>query len=196
MIDVDGVVVTGRPGGGGPWYAGLSADLGIRYEDLQHAFFAVHWRDVTIGRADLRDRLAPVLATIAPHVAVEDFIAYWHENDAALNGDVLDAVDRARQRGLRAVLVTNQSHDRGRYLWRDVGLEHHFDDMIYSAALGVRKPEPGFYRAAAKRTALAPESHLLIDDSEENVLAARAECWKAMKWDRQSDLDELLSSDF
>ena len=196
MMDVDGVVIRGKSGNGEPWHASLLADLGVRYDDLQSEFFAIHWQDVAIGRADLRDCLAPVLAAIAPHVAVEDLIAYWHENDAALDGDVLDAVDRARQNGLRAMLATNQDHDRSRYLWRDLGLERHFDDMIYSAALGFRKPEPGFYRAAARRTALAPEAHLLIDDNEENVLAARVECWKAMKWDRQSDLDELLALDF
>ncbi|MEA3013267.1 MAG: putative hydrolase of the superfamily [Sphingomonadales bacterium] len=196
MIDVDGVVIRGKSGDGVPWHASLFADLGIRYDDLQSEFFAIHWRDVMIGRADLRHSLAPVLAAIAPNVGVEDLIAYWHANDAALDRDVLNAVERKRQRGLRAMLVTNQDHDRSRYLWRDLGLERHFDDMIYSAALGFRKPEPGFYRAAAKRTALAPEAHLLIDDTEENVLAAQVECWKAIKWDRQSDLDELLALDF
>ena len=94
------------------------------------------------------------------------------------------------------MLVTNQDHDRSRYLWREVGLERHFNDMIYSAALGVRKPEPGFYRAAARRTGFAPREHLLIDDTEENVLAAQVEHWNAVKWDRQSDLDELLAGEF
>lgn len=194
MLDVDGVVVRGKSGGGEPWHSSLLADLGICYDDLQNEFFAIHWRDVTTGRSDLLGCLAPVLSALAPNVAVEDFIAYWHANDAALDRDVLDAVDRARQRGLRAILVTNQDHGRSRYLWREIGLECHFDDMIYSAALGFRKPEPGFYRAAARRTALAPEAHLLIDDSEENVLGARSEYWKAMKWDRDSDLDEILES--
>jgi putative hydrolase of the HAD superfamily len=196
MVDVDGVVVRGKLGGGEPWHGSLWADLGVRYDDLQSQFFAVHWQDVTTGRADLRECLAPVLAAIAPDVAVEDLIAYWHANDAAVDRGVLDAVDRARQRGVRAMLVTNQDHDRSRYLWRDVGLDSHFDDMIYSAALGFRKPEPRFYRAAAQRTGLSPAAHLLLDDSEENVLAAQVERWKAMKWDAQSDLDEVLASAF
>ncbi|MBV8687182.1 MAG: HAD-IA family hydrolase [Alphaproteobacteria bacterium] len=193
MIDVDGVVVRGRPSDGRAWHADLFADLGVRYDDLQREFFSIHWRDVTLGRAALRARLQPALAAIAPGVGVDDLIDYWHSNDSALDGAVIDAVDRARHAGLKSVLVTNQDHDRSRYLWREVGLERYFDDMIYSAALGFRKPEPGFYRAAAKRTALPPEAHLLVDDSEENVLAAQAEGWNAAKWERGSDLDALLS---
>jgi len=68
MLDVDGVVIRGR-GDGGSWHSSLFADLGVRYDDLQKKFFAVHWQDVTTGRAELRERLAPVLATISPGVA-------------------------------------------------------------------------------------------------------------------------------
>jgi putative hydrolase of the HAD superfamily len=193
MMDVDGVIVKGNANGGGSWHSNLFADFGIRYDTLQTEFFAVHWKNVTTGRASLRQCLAPVLAALAPGVGVEDFIAYWHSNDAAVDWRVLQAVDRARSRGLRAVLVTNQDHDRSRYLWSNVGLKQYFDDIIYSAALGFRKPEPGFYRAAIKRTALAPEAHLLVDDREENVLAAQAERWNAIKWDQESDLDALLA---
>jgi putative hydrolase of the HAD superfamily len=193
MIDVDGVVITGSADGT-PWHSRLLADLGIRYDELQEKFFAIHWREVTTGRADLGDRLAPVLASIAPDVRIEDFIAYWHSRDSAVDRDVLDAVDRARRRGLQAMLVTNQDHDRSRYLWRELELERHFDDMLYSAALGVRKPASAFFRAAEKRTGLTPSAHLLIDDSDENVLAAQVEHWNAVKWTRQSDLDKLLAA--
>lgn len=41
MLDVDGVLVTGRPSDGRSWYAELQNDLGIDIEWLRSAFFKV-----------------------------------------------------------------------------------------------------------------------------------------------------------
>jgi putative hydrolase of the HAD superfamily len=65
MLDVDGVLITPRPGG---WAVDMEADLGLSRAALAEHFFAVHWDDVVMGRAGLHERLAPVLANIAPHL--------------------------------------------------------------------------------------------------------------------------------
>jgi putative hydrolase of the HAD superfamily len=39
MVDVDGVLITGRPPDGRHWAADLEADLGLGFENLQTAFF-------------------------------------------------------------------------------------------------------------------------------------------------------------
>ena len=64
MVDVDGVVIVPRPGG---WGADLEGDLGLSAAKLQELFFKPHWDDIVLGRAGLHERLAPVLAIIAPH---------------------------------------------------------------------------------------------------------------------------------
>lgn len=64
MVDVDGVLVT-HPNAAG-WRVNLERDLGVPPAILQEAFFARHWADVVHGRAALRERLAPVLAELAP----------------------------------------------------------------------------------------------------------------------------------
>jgi putative hydrolase of the HAD superfamily len=66
MIDVDGVLVTGRPSDGLHWATSLEADLGLSFDILQEAFFKEYWEDVVSGRADLRGRLTTILAQIAP----------------------------------------------------------------------------------------------------------------------------------
>jgi putative hydrolase of the HAD superfamily len=48
-----------------------------------------------------------------------------------------------------------------------------FDREFYSYALGIAKPDPGFFRAVVEQLALAPEQLLFIDDHEPNVLGAR-----------------------
>lgn len=43
MVDVDGVLITGRPSDGQHWAYCLEDDLGVRQSDLQAAFFAPYW---------------------------------------------------------------------------------------------------------------------------------------------------------
>ena len=50
MIDVDGVLVNGRPSDGRQWSATLDADLGLSFDILQDAFFKRHWEQIVTGR--------------------------------------------------------------------------------------------------------------------------------------------------
>ena len=54
MVDVDGVLVTGRPQDGGHWQAGLADDLGIDADALNRHFFRPHWQAIVTGQAELR----------------------------------------------------------------------------------------------------------------------------------------------
>lgn len=192
MVDVDGVLVRGRPDDGRPWSDELERDLGLRAEELQRAFFVPHWEDIVLGRAALRDRLTPVLAMIAPHLTPERLIAYWFAQDSRLDGGLLAEVADLRRRGLEVHLATNQEHHRADHLMRVVGLSRHVDDIHYSAAIGCRKPAPDFFREVAGRVRRLPAELILIDDARENVRAARAAGWSAIHWTGDKSLSALL----
>ena len=49
-----------------------------------------------------------------------------------------------------------------------------FDTVVISGECGMRKPEPGIFRHAARSLGLAPEQCVFIDDMEANVAAAAA----------------------
>lgn len=191
MLDVDGVVVVPRPGG---WAANLETDLGLSRETLQTRFFAPHWRDVVLGRADLTGRLAPVLAEIAPHLTPETLTRYWFEHDADLDARLLADVARARALGLPVHLATVQEHERAAYLWSTLGLAAQFDGLHYAAELGAAKPEPAFYAAVERRTNRPARDLALIDDRVENVEAARAAGWRAALWDGSQPLFNVLAA--
>lgn len=151
MVDVDGVLIHGRPTDGLPHFTYLERDLGLRFDLLQQEFFQTHWGDIIIGRAALEPRLAGVLAKIAPHLSAETLIDYWFENDSRLDRNLLEELAGLRQSGITLLLATNQEHRRARYLMEQIGLSAHFDDIIYSAALGHSKPSPtssGWRRSA------------------------------------------------
>ncbi|MBY5833137.1 HAD family hydrolase [Rhizobium ruizarguesonis] len=182
MVDVDGVLIHGRPTDGLPLFTYLERDLGLRLDLLQQEFFQTHWRDIIIGREALEPRLAGVLAKIAPHLSAETLIDYWFENDSRLDLDLLAELAALRRSGITLLLATNQEHRRARYLMEQIGLNAHFDGIIYSAALGHSKPSPDFFRLATERAGVLPGEIAFIDDLAENIEAARQFGWNAAQW--------------
>jgi putative hydrolase of the HAD superfamily len=193
MLDVDGVLVNGRPRDGKPLFTDLERDLGVPVDRLQAEFFETHWEAIVVGREDLALSLKAVLARIAPHASVEALITYWLANDARIDTHLLADVDALRAGGVTVLLATNQEHLRARFLMEDLGLGAHVDGIVYSAALGHRKPEPEFYRLATQRAGVSPGEIVLIDDNSGNVGAARAAGWQAAVWTGQRRLAEVLA---
>lgn len=192
MLDVDGVLVTGRPEDGGSWASDIERDLGIAPARLHAVFFAPHWSDIVTGRKDLLTVLAACLPELSPSLSAQAFVDYWFEKDSRVDPAVLAACASLREQGLRIFLATNQEHLRAAYLMERLGLRQHVDGMIYSAAVAARKPEPAFFAAAATRSGAAPEDILLVDDTEANVAAARAAGWHGLHWTAGSNLIELM----
>ncbi|WP_293807501.1 HAD-IA family hydrolase [uncultured Bosea sp.] len=190
MVDVDGVVIV-HPDPQG-WSAHLERDLGLSPALLQSAFFAPHWPDIILGRAGLRERLAPVLAEIAPGLSADRLIRYWFANDAHLDQGLLAQLAPIRAGGVKLHLATVQEHERARYIWDELALKRHFDGMHYAAELGCAKPDGAFYRAVAARSGLSPEEIFFIDDKQANVDAARGEGWSAALWDGTRPLVALI----
>lgn len=191
MVDVDGVVV--RHPDGRRWDHDLQADLGLDRDLLQSEFFAPNFEDIVLGRADLHERLAPVLARIAPHLSAEVFTDYWFSKDAHLDEALLADLAALRAKGLALHLATVQEHRRAAYLWTGLGLKDRFDAMHYAADYGARKPQVAFFDAVCARTGFAPAQVLLIDDSPANIDGARAAGWNAALWDATRPLAEVLA---
>lgn len=192
MVDVDGVLVCGRPSDGRPWAIALEDDLGVSVADLQREFFIPYWNEIVIGRWGLADYLKPALAKIAPHLSCDDFMAYWFENDARLNVELLGELRQQRSAGKRVYLATNQEHVRAAYLVEVLGLGRHCDGIYYSAALGCRKPDRAFFEEAATLSGFPAEQLLLVDDTPANITAARASGWNAVLWLEGNSLSRML----
>jgi len=190
MVDVDGVVIRPRPGG---WAADLEADLGLSPAILQDRFFRPHWNDVVLGRAGLHERLGPVLAEHAPHLTSQALAAYWFAKDAELDAALLADLAALRASGVQLHLATIQEHERATFLWETLGLHDRFDAMHYAADMGCKKSEAAFYRLVEARTGFRADELALLDDTADNVEAARAAGWTGHVWDGTRRLAELLT---
>jgi len=194
MLDVDGVLIDGRPEDGAAWSTELLADLGIRVEALHQRFFAPHWAQIVTGRKPMLPALAEALESLGAPCTAEAFVEYWFSRDSRIVTNVRDDCDRLRAEGHEVFLATNQEPLRARHLMETLGLAAHVDGIFASADLGARKPDPEYFakvRAALGRPA---DNLLLIDDTRANVAAARQAGWKSALWRPGLGLHRLVRS--
>jgi putative hydrolase of the HAD superfamily len=194
MVDVDGVLVHGRPADGLPLFTYLERDLGLPAPLLQQEFFKPYWVGIVTGQEPIEPRLTEVLGRIAPHLNAQTLLDYWFENDSRLDRQLLDDLARLKDKGTLLYLATNQEHQRAAYLSDVLGLGALFDGMLYSAALGARKPFSDFFRLATQDVGAAPDDIGFIDDVEENIVAAKDFGWKALHWTPASRLADAIDA--
>lgn len=193
MVDVDGVLVHGRPQDGLPYFTSIERDLGIQPEVLQQEFFKRHWPEIIVGREPLMPHLEEVLSRVAPHLSAQRLADYWFENDSRLDHAFLEVLARYRADGTAVFLATNQEHLRAKYLMEQLGLAAHVDGIFYSAALGHRKPSQEFFGLAQETLGVPADEVVFIDDLLENIEAARLFGWRAIHWTGTHTLDEAMA---
>lgn len=188
MVDVDGVLINGRPQDGKHWSTDLETDLGLSPSLLQDRFFTPYWDEIVTGKLDLISALKPVLSELAPHLSSDDFIAYWFKNDARLNTKLIQSLKFCRSAGLQIYLATNQEHLHAKYIAQTLKLNELVDAVCYSAALGVKKPDHRFFEIVTSLSKLQPEDIVFLDDTQTNITAALQAGWKAIHWTEKSCL--------
>jgi putative hydrolase of the HAD superfamily len=182
MVDVDGVLVDGRPEDGRLWHTSMEEDLGFTYETLHEVFFAPFWENIVLGRAGLMEELRTAFKHIAPQVSPAQFVSYWFEKDSRVVTALLRELSSVRSAGTRVYLATNQEHLRAAYLMENLGLAEHVDGIFYSARLGAKKPEREFFSRVEAEVGSSGKEILLIDDSPQNIEAALKAGWHALHW--------------
>lgn len=196
VLDIDGVVSLAQPGSERPWYATLEQDWGLSHDrDLVPGFFAKPvFMEVLRGRLDLFVALQEYFEGRGMDDRLEEFVAYWFEKDSDIDRGVLAQADAWRARtGGKVYAATNQEHHRIAFLRDRAGLGSHFDEIIYSAALGVCKPDRVFYtNAQARMGVTVAQSILFVDDKATNVDGARMAGWRAMLYRGPESLAQAL----
>ncbi len=66
-------------------------------------------------------------------------------------------------------------------------MAEHFDDVVISAEVGLRKPDPAIFRLAAERLAVPASGCVFVDDLDLNVAAARELGMTAIHHDGDED---------
>ena len=122
--------------------------------------------DLETGVLD-EDEFEPQFAELLG-VAAPDLIERMFAGSAP-DEEMLDAVRRARQRGVRTGLISNswgtRRYDRAQ-------LAQLFDGIVISGEVGMRKPTTEIYELGAQSIGLEPEQCVFVDDLPFNLKPA------------------------
>jgi phosphoglycolate phosphatase len=110
-------------------------------------------------------------------LALEYFKAAYRDQlgtQAQVYSSVRDGLELLRSKALRMVCVTNKGLGEANFLLKRFELAHYFEAVIAPQVLAERKPAPFLLNKAAALIGLQPNELVLIGDSNNDVLAARA----------------------
>lgn len=169
LFDVDGVIVTGEP-----WGQELAQSYGIT-EEMRRPFFRKAFQPCLVGKADLKEVLAPYLAQWGWPYSTEAFLDYWFCRQRTIDGRLLRAVQQLRQRSIPCYIATQQERYRTAYIQNEMGLASLFDGMFSSVDLGTMKSDPAFFTTILRELdGYQAEEVLFWDDTPRNVTIAQS----------------------
>ena len=192
FFDVDGVLVHGyhaRPELTRRWNENLLADLGVDPDRFTNEFiFDIFIKKVVVGEMAMIDALERRLPALGYKGSPMVFLHYWLTHDSTLNLDLIEAIRALKAKSdIRLFIATNQDHTRALWLWETLGLSDIFEDIFYSARVGIRKPEAGFFDFVMARIGPQTEPPLFFDDTPKVIAGASAYGWDAAQFDTLAD---------
>ncbi len=109
--------------------------------------------------------------------AMESFLKNYAEvlNDATgLYPEVEKTLEKLRERGYRMAIVTNKPSQFVGPILKNLAVDSYFDHIVGGEDLPRKKPDPLPLLHACERLGRSPEEAVMIGDSSNDILAARA----------------------
>lgn len=112
---------------------------------------------------------------------------------SVINEGTMRVLTEARKRGHSLSLLSNAPHEFAEAMAGSAVLAD-FDHVIFSAWIGVIKPDPGAFATAVQRLGRPAHEILFIDDRPANVEGARAAGLRAVRFTSAEQLRSDLQS--
>lgn len=167
LFDADGVLINAVQ-----FSKTLAKEHGISRAQTEE-FFQGPFRKSVIGKADLKEIIAPYLTKWKWKGGVDAFLHYWFESEHVIDQALVEHIQILRKKNIKCYLATNQTQERIDYILKQMGFKEEFDGIFASSHLGHRKPTLKFYELVVKDLPFKKDQILFWDDSEKNVAAAK-----------------------
>jgi 2-haloacid dehalogenase len=154
----------------------------------------------TLEWHDAHDRGKPLevscaeLATTHPSYA-EQIYAWGQRSEEMVGGPIQETVELLRElkdAGVPVYALTNMEVETYPRRLERFPFLRWFDGAVVSSFEGVAKPDAEIFQLLLERFGLDPRRTLLVDDSAQNVRAARSAGMQAMQFSSASELRALL----
>lgn len=121
------------------------------------------------------------------------FKGFWEgilSDSLSVDTEMINLVRRLKAH-VRVAALTNVIKEHAMLLQRHNVYEH-FNPVVLSCKIGLRKPDPRIYEKAAELAKTSPERCLLIDDSLVNLEAAQKFGYRVLQYTNIDDLKRAL----
>ncbi|NTW09258.1 MAG: HAD family phosphatase [Anaerolineaceae bacterium] len=135
-------------------------------------FFA--WNQRQDAGRPFREGVAELILKFPQYAeAIQAYDTRWEESVSETIPAAVDILHTLKQDGWPLYLLSNFSAEKFPIMRRKYDFIQLFDDLIISGEHKLTKPDPAFYRLALQRIHRSAAECLFIDDSLENIHAAR-----------------------
>jgi len=189
LLDADGVVIKNHDYFSNRYKKDYGKSLN---DDVIVNFFRNEYKQTAIGKANLKELLKERLDEWGWKGSVDELLKYWFEGEKELDDEVLRAVNKLREKGVKVCLASDNEKYRAEYLLNTVGIKPLFDDTFFSCFVGYTKSEPEFFKAIIESLNLKPEEIVYFDDDQKNVDIAKELGIDARFYDSISQIKEFL----
>lgn len=167
LFDADGVVIH-------------SEMFGTHYQKVQGLapddmlpFYKGIFQECLVGKADLKEAIAPWLKKWKWAGDVDGFLLQWFQYKHKIDQKIVDLIRELRENAVACYLATNQEKYRTQYMQNEMGFGQIFDGIFSSAAIGSKKPQLEFYEYIFQKLGVEKDTILYIDDTVSHVEAAK-----------------------
>lgn len=179
--DFDGVLNRNIVDGAFLWKANFDQDIGASVEDFsQFVFRSGRFSDVLIGKRDIKDLVSEWVNAANCEKSAEEVLDYWFAKDALPDEETLKLLERSRDLGWINVIATNNEARRVAYIEHQMGFGDKIESVFAAGPMGCKKPDPIFFKTIEVALDALPRDLTLIDDKEENVIAAQSLGWSGV----------------
>ena len=149
----------------------LSRCTGIELPRLMQAF-RIHNHELTLGRRSHADVWPHICARLGQDVPLGLLVEAFESTP--VNAPMFALARQLKSCGCDVGIITDNKSDRMAHLRKLQRLEEIFDPIVVSAEVGCTKQEQAIFRLALARRGTPPDRALFIDNTEANLVAARA----------------------
>jgi len=175
-------------------WRGYERQLGLPVDSIRQALTSGElWEAVSTGEIGEAEYWQRAAASLAPRLPPA-FTRFEHTSlpFEELNPQAV-GIAAALRGQVRLGILSNATVSLRPALERMAALRALFDDIVISAEVGLRKPDPRIYALAASRLAVELGRAVLVDDKERNTAAAQQIGMPAILYISPAQLREELS---
>ncbi|HET8566002.1 MAG TPA: HAD family phosphatase [Solirubrobacterales bacterium] len=186
-------------------FAAIQDDIGISAESLGRAMreglaegeelplFRLERGE--ISEDEFLERLSDGLETILGHRPHLHHFRHMFFDALDPNAEMIALMRELKASGLKMALLTNNVKE-WEPLWRSMlPVDEIFEEIVDSAFVGCRKPEPRIYELTLERIGVAAEACLFVDDLHPNCEGAEAAGMRAVHFrDNEQAIGEIRAA--